>query len=35
MAVSQGMRTLQQEAIDLVERDVTTLPEIIRCIYTA
>jgi type IV pilus assembly protein PilB len=35
MAVSQGMRTLQQEALTLVEQDVTTISEIIRSIYTA
>jgi type IV pilus assembly protein PilB len=34
LAVAQGMRTLQQEAIALVDRDVTTLAEVIRTIYT-
>jgi type IV pilus assembly protein PilB len=35
LAVSQGMRTLQEEALTLVEHDVTTIPEIIRTIYSA
>src|SRR6266508_1946550 len=34
LAVSQGMRTLQEEAVALVDRDVTTLAEVIRTIYT-
>jgi type IV pilus assembly protein PilB len=33
MAVSQGMRTLQEEALDLVRRDVTTISEVVRSIY--
>jgi type IV pilus assembly protein PilB len=33
VAVSEGMRTMQQEAIRLVERDVTTIGEILRRIY--
>ncbi|MDQ1689528.1 MAG: type pilus assembly protein PilB [Frankiaceae bacterium] len=33
MAVSQGMRTLQDEALHLVENDVTTIHEIVRSIY--
>ncbi len=33
LAVSQGMRTLQEEALALVDRDVTTLAEVIRTIY--
>ena len=33
LAVAQGMRTLQQEAVALVDRDVTTLSEVIRTIY--
>jgi len=33
MAVSQGMHTLRQEGIRLVEDDVTTIPEVIRSIY--
>ena len=33
MAVSQGMRTLRQEGVSLVEQDVTTISEIIRSIY--
>jgi type IV pilus assembly protein PilB len=35
LAVSQGMRTLQTEAVALVDRDVTTLAEVIRTIYAA
>jgi type IV pilus assembly protein PilB len=35
MAVKQGMRTLLDEAIALVEQDLTTIPEVIRNIYTA
>jgi type IV pilus assembly protein PilB len=34
MAVKQGMRTLNDEAIALVEQDLTTIPEVIRNIYT-
>jgi type IV pilus assembly protein PilB len=33
MAVSQGMRTLRDDAIALVANDVTTISEVIRCIY--
>ena len=33
LAVSQGMRTLSEEAIRLVEQDVTTISEVIRSIY--
>jgi type IV pilus assembly protein PilB len=33
MAVSQGMRTLREEAIRLIEEDVTTVPEMLRSIY--
>ena len=32
-AISQGMRTLSEEAIDLVSEDVTTISEVIRSIY--
>jgi type IV pilus assembly protein PilB len=35
LAVSQGMRTLRDEATRLVEQDVTTINEVIRSIYTA
>ena len=35
MAMKQGMRTMQDEAIDLVEKDLTTIPEVIRNIYSA
>jgi type IV pilus assembly protein PilB len=34
LAVSEGMRTLRQEAIRLVEDDVTTIGEVIRTVYT-
>jgi type IV pilus assembly protein PilB len=33
LAQQQGMRTLRQEAIDLVVNDVTTIGEVIRSIY--
>ncbi len=33
MAVSQGMRTLRDDAIALVADDVTTISEVIRGIY--
>ena len=33
MAVSQGMRTLRDEAIRLVADDVTTISEVVRSIY--
>lgn len=35
MAVKQGMRTLNDEAIALVTQDLTTIPEVIRHIYSA
>ena len=35
MAVKQGMRTLNDEAIALVEQNLTTVPEVIRHIYSA
>jgi type IV pilus assembly protein PilB len=34
MAVKQGMRTLRQEAINLVHQDVTSISEVIRSVYT-
>jgi type IV pilus assembly protein PilB len=34
MAVKQGMRTLRQEAINLVSQDVTSISEVIRSVYT-
>jgi type IV pilus assembly protein PilB len=34
MAVKQGMRTLRDEAVALVEQDLTTIPEVVRHIYT-
>jgi type IV pilus assembly protein PilB len=33
MAQKQGMRTLREEAIDLVDHDMTTISEVIRSIY--
>jgi type IV pilus assembly protein PilB len=33
VAVAQGMRTLQQEALRLVEDDITTIDEVLRSIY--
>jgi type IV pilus assembly protein PilB len=33
-AQEQGMRTLRQQAIDLVAQDVTTVSEVVRSIYT-
>jgi type IV pilus assembly protein PilB len=33
VAVSEGMRTLQQEAVRLVESEVTTISEVLRSIY--
>jgi type IV pilus assembly protein PilB len=35
MAVSQGMRTLKDEAMALVERDITTVDEVVKTIYAA
>jgi type IV pilus assembly protein PilB len=34
LAVSQGMRSLRDEAIRLVDEGVTTVAEVIRTIYT-
>jgi type IV pilus assembly protein PilB len=34
LAVKQGMRTLRQEAIDLVTQDITSVAEVIRSVYT-
>ena len=34
LAVEQGMRSMRQEAIRLVDEDVTTVAEVIRTIYT-
>ncbi len=33
LAIEQGMITLQDQALRLVERDVTTVAEILRTIY--
>jgi type IV pilus assembly protein PilB len=35
LAVQQGMRTLRDEAMDLVDKDVTTLAEVVKTIYSA
>jgi type IV pilus assembly protein PilB len=35
MAVSQGMQTLQEEALALIDQDVTTISEVVRAIYTS
>ncbi|HEX9968981.1 MAG TPA: GspE/PulE family protein, partial [Acidimicrobiales bacterium] len=34
LAIEQGMRTLRQEAVRLVEEDMTTIAEVMRTIYT-
>ena len=34
MAVKQGMRTMREEALNLVAQDVTSLAEVIRSMYT-
>jgi type IV pilus assembly protein PilB len=34
LAVKQGMRTLNEEAVNLVAQDVTTISEVIRSIYS-
>ncbi len=34
LAVKQGMRTLRQEALNLVSQDITTIAEVIRSVYT-
>ncbi len=33
LAVAQGMRTMLREAMQLVENDVTTVPEVVRTLY--
>jgi type IV pilus assembly protein PilB len=35
MAISQGMRTLLQEGMELVDKDTTTIAEVIRVIYAS
>jgi type IV pilus assembly protein PilB len=35
MAVSQGMRTLRDEAVRLISEDTTTISEVVRSIYAA
>jgi type IV pilus assembly protein PilB len=34
LAVKQGMRTMRQEAVNLVTEDMTTIAEVIRSVYT-
>ena len=34
-AIAQGMRTMGQEAVDLIANDVTTVDEVIRSVYVA
>jgi type IV pilus assembly protein PilB len=34
LAVSQGMRTLQDEALSLIDKNITTISEVMRAIYT-
>jgi type IV pilus assembly protein PilB len=35
MAINQGMRTLLQEGLRLVESDTTSISEVIRVIYAS
>jgi type IV pilus assembly protein PilB len=35
LAIEEGMRTLRDEALRLIEDDVTTIAEVVRTIYTA
>lgn len=35
LAVAQGMRTMLREAMQLVEDDVTTIPEVVKTLFTA
>jgi type IV pilus assembly protein PilB len=35
MATQQGMRTLKDEAMALVEHDITTISEVVKTIYAA
>jgi type IV pilus assembly protein PilB len=34
LAVKQGMRTMRQEATNLVSQDITTIAEVLRSVYT-
>ena len=34
LAIEEGMRTLRQEAVRLVEEDITTVDEVMRTVYT-
>jgi type IV pilus assembly protein PilB len=35
LAMSEGMRTLRDEAVRLIEEDITTIPEVLRSVYIA
>jgi type IV pilus assembly protein PilB len=35
LAISEGMRTLRDEAVRLIEEDITTVPEVLRSVYIA
>ena len=35
LAVAQGMRTMLREAMQLVEDDVTTIPEVVKTLFTS
>ena len=35
LAVAQGMRTMLREAMELVENDVTTIPEVVKTLFAA
>jgi type IV pilus assembly protein PilB len=35
LAIGEGMRTLRDEAVRLIEEDVTTIPEVLRSVYIA
>ncbi|HUC15688.1 MAG TPA: hypothetical protein VMS00_14655, partial [Acidimicrobiales bacterium] len=34
VATKQGMRTLREEGVSLVEQDITTISEVVRSIYS-
>jgi type IV pilus assembly protein PilB len=35
LAIGEGMRTLRDEAVRLIEEDLTTIPEVMRSVYIA
>jgi type IV pilus assembly protein PilB len=35
LAIGEGMRTLRDEAVRLIEEDVTTIPDVLRSVYIA